>query len=110
MLIDADAEIPRLRAVLRDLVALSTIPLAWIGREPPAVAAGLADTLIGLIQLDFAFVRLCDPGGDGAVDVTRGSAWPAFPSGWNVTWRRPGGSRAVRSSPTSAAAWSHAGA
>src|SRR4051794_2156639 len=79
MLIDADAEILRLRAVLRDLVALSTIPLAWIGREPPAVAAGLADTLIGLIQLDFAFVRLCDPGGDGAVDVTRGSAWPAFP-------------------------------
>jgi signal transduction histidine kinase len=79
MLIDADAEILRLRAVLRDLVALSTIPLAWIGREPPAVAAGLADTLTGLLQLDFAFVRLCDPGGAGAVDVTRGSAWRAFP-------------------------------
>jgi signal transduction histidine kinase len=79
MPVDADAEILRLRAVLRDLVALSTIPLAWIGREPPAVAAGLADTLTGLLQLDFAFVRLCDPGGAGAVDVTRGSAWPAFP-------------------------------
>src|SRR3954447_9027014 len=79
MLIDADAEILRLRAVLRDLVALSTIPLAWIGREPPAVAAGLADTLIGLLQLDFVFVRLCDPGGAGAVDVKRGSAWRTFP-------------------------------
>src|SRR3954468_7378101 len=79
MLVDADAEILRLRAVLRDLVALSTIPLAWIGREPPAVAAGLADTLTGVLQLEFAFVRLCDPGGAGAVDVMRGTTWQAFP-------------------------------
>jgi signal transduction histidine kinase/PAS domain-containing protein len=79
MLIDTDAEILRLRAVLRDLVALSTIPATWIGREPPAVASGLADALIGLLQLDFASVRLCDPGGAGAVDVMRGSAWATFP-------------------------------
>src|SRR3954452_9317076 len=78
MPIDTNTEILG-RSVLRDLVALSTIPLAWVGREPPAVAAGLADTLVGLLQLDFAFVRLCDPGGAGAVDVTRGSAWQAFP-------------------------------
>src|SRR5215210_4045893 len=79
MVIDTDPEILRLRAVLRDMVALSTIPATWIGCEPPDVAAKLADTLIGLLQLDFAFVRLCDPGGGGAVDVVRGSAWPAFP-------------------------------
>src|SRR3954454_5866313 len=76
---DTDADILYLREGLRDLVALSALPAVWIGREPPAVAAGLADTLVGLLQLDFAFVRLCDPGGAGAVDVTRGSAWPAFP-------------------------------
>jgi signal transduction histidine kinase len=79
MLIDADAEILRLRTVLRDLVALSAIPAAWIGREPPAVATGLADALIGLLQLDFAFVRLRDPSGAGAVDVTKGYGWKAFP-------------------------------
>src|SRR3954449_12894596 len=67
------------RTVLRDLVALSTIPAAWVGRDPPAVAAGLADTLVGLLRLDFAFVRLCDPSGDGAVDITRGNAWKSFP-------------------------------
>src|SRR3954452_17438176 len=78
MLIDADAEILRLRTVLRDLVALSAIPAAWIGREPPAVATGLADALIELLQLDFASVRLCDPGGAGAVEVVRGSAWATF--------------------------------
>src|ERR1700730_10758359 len=79
MLSDTDAELLRLRAVLRDLVALSTIPATWIGREPSAVAAGLADVLSGLLQVDFAYVRLCDPGGAGAVDVMRGNAWKTFP-------------------------------
>src|ERR687891_679675 len=79
MPIDTTAEILGRRTVLRDLVALSTIPAAWVGREPPAVAAGLADTLIGLLELDFAFVRLSDPSGAGAVEVTRGSAWTGFP-------------------------------
>jgi signal transduction histidine kinase len=77
--VDTDAEVLRLKAVLRDLVALSGIPAVWIGREPPAVAAGLADALVEMLQLDFAFVRLSDPGGAGAVEVTRGSAWKRFP-------------------------------
>src|SRR5437870_11146628 len=68
-----------LRTALRELVALSTIPAAWVGREPPAIAAGLADVLVGSLHLDFAFVRLCDANGGAAVDVTRGDAWQAFP-------------------------------
>jgi signal transduction histidine kinase len=79
MPIDTDAEILGLRAVLRDLVALSAIPTAWAGREPDAVAAGLADALIGLLQLDFVAVRLRDPSVAGAVDVTWGDAWKTFP-------------------------------
>jgi signal transduction histidine kinase/PAS domain-containing protein len=81
MSIDAYAEIRALRTVLRDLVGLSAVPVAWVGREPAVVAAGLADVLTGLLQLDFVFVRLCIPGVDGAVDVTRGNAWKTFP-GW----------------------------
>jgi signal transduction histidine kinase len=77
---DPDADLTALRAVLRDLVALSAIPAAWVGREPAAVAAGLADTLTGLLRLDFVYVRLRVPGFAGAVDVTRGEAWPAFPA------------------------------
>src|SRR5437660_2009111 len=88
-------DIHRLRTALRDLVALSTIPAAWVGREPSAVAAGLADVLVGALHLDFAFVRLCDPNGGAAVDVTRGDAWNAFPE-WlgghhpavGQSWRR----------------------
>jgi signal transduction histidine kinase len=79
MVVAHDTEVPRLRGALRDLVALSAIPAAWIGREPPAVANGLADALIELLQVDFAFVRLRDPGGAGAVDATRGNGWKSFP-------------------------------
>src|SRR3954452_6386233 len=90
------------RTVLRDLVALSTIPAAWVGRDPLAVAAGLADTLVGLLGLDFAFVRLCDPTDGGAAAVARGDAGKQFPRCWNDTSQRAAGSRAGRSSRTSA--------
>src|ERR671923_424340 len=79
MPLDPPAEILQLRTAVRDLMALSTIPAAWVGREPPAIAAGLADVLVGSLYLDFAFVHLCDPKGGAAVEVTRGNAWEAFP-------------------------------
>jgi C4-dicarboxylate-specific signal transduction histidine kinase len=64
----------RLRAGLRDLVALSTIPAGWIGIEPRTIAAGLADILAGSLGFDFAFVRLLDPTGGVTIDVTSGCA------------------------------------
>jgi signal transduction histidine kinase len=76
--VDSDANTLRLQTALRDLVALFAIPAAWNGEGPPAVVAGLADALVALLQLDFAFVRLRRPDG-GAVDVTRGDAWKGFP-------------------------------
>ncbi|MGB6161910.1 MAG: PAS domain-containing protein [Pseudonocardiaceae bacterium] len=79
MLNDTNTEVRALRTVLRDLVALSAIPATWVGREPAAVAAGLADALSGLLQLDFVFVRLCVPSVAGGVDATRGNAWKTFP-------------------------------
>src|SRR5918996_3657257 len=81
MPINRNSEISALRSVLRDLMALSALPMAWIGREPVAVVAGLADTLIELLQLEFVFVRSCVPGVTGGVDVTRGNAntWAMFP-------------------------------
>src|SRR5437660_12671418 len=71
-------EIHRLRIALRDLVALSTLPAAWVGREPESIATGLADVLVAALQLDFVFVRLRDRHGDAPVDITRGNAWTGF--------------------------------
>src|SRR2546430_16484250 len=77
--VDTDAELLRLQKALRDLVTLSAIPAAWTGKEPPAVAAGLADALVTLLQLDFAFVRLSFPDRTESVDITRGDTWNRFP-------------------------------
>jgi signal transduction histidine kinase len=77
MHVDTDADTLRLQTALRDLAAVSAIPATWMGKEPAAVAAGLADSLVALLQLDFAFVRLRYPDGGGEV-VTRGSGWRGF--------------------------------
>jgi PAS domain S-box-containing protein len=79
MHIESHAEIRQLRAALRDLVAVSTIPAAWVGREPADIAASLADVLLGSLGLDFSFVRLCDPNGGDEVEATRGNGWSRFP-------------------------------
>ena len=71
----------RLRAALRDLVALSTLPAGWIGTEPRTIAAGLADVLAGSLGFDFAFVRLLDPAGGVTIDVTSGCGSREF-SDW----------------------------
>jgi C4-dicarboxylate-specific signal transduction histidine kinase len=68
----------RLRAALRDLVALSTIPAGWIGIEPRTIATGLADILAGSLGFDFAFVRMLDPTGGMTIDVTSGCATRGF--------------------------------
>ena len=68
----------RLRAALRDLVALSTIPAGWIGIAPRTIAAGLADILTGSLDFDFAFVRLLDLTGGVTIDVTSGCATGEF--------------------------------
>jgi hypothetical protein len=54
MLMGPEADALRLRRALRDLVALSTVPAAWVGREPTAIVAGLADVLVNSLHLDFA--------------------------------------------------------
>ena len=78
MPVDIDVDPLRLKAALRDFVALSAIPAVSVGREPEAVAAGLADSLVEVLQLDFVFVRMSDPGGVATIEVTRGSARTDF--------------------------------
>jgi PAS domain S-box-containing protein len=75
---DPDRNGPHLPKVLRDLVALSAVSSLWVGRESQAIAADLADLLATLLNLDFTFVRLCDSDGNGAVEVSRGTAAPTL--------------------------------
>src|SRR5262245_19678462 len=75
----ADFEAADLRRAIRELVAFSAMPAAWVGREPAAIAGGLADVLVGSLNLEFVFVRLCDPNAGVSIDATRGRAPDPFP-------------------------------
>src|ERR1700753_228583 len=68
----------RLRAALRDLVALSTIPAGWIGIAPRTIAGGVVDILAGAVGFDFSVVRVLDLTAGVTIDVTSGCATREF--------------------------------
>jgi PAS domain S-box-containing protein len=80
----SDPNVLHLRRLLRDLVALSGVPGAWVGREPSAIVADFADLLVASLDVDSAFVRLCDPKGGAAVETALGRPWPAL-----LEWLQP---------------------
>jgi len=60
-------EIKRLKACINDLVSVLTLPAIWSGREEPSqIGSTLLDALLGLLRLDFAYLRLDDSFGGGA--------------------------------------------
>jgi PAS domain S-box-containing protein len=60
-------EIKRLKACINDLVSVLTLPAIWSGREDPSqIGSTLLDALLGLLRLDFAYLRLDDSFGGGA--------------------------------------------
>jgi PAS domain S-box-containing protein len=71
---DLGPDLVALRRALRDLVALSAIPAVWVGKKPSTIAAELAELVATSLRLDFVFVRLHDPSGNAAVEITRGKA------------------------------------
>ena len=55
-------EVRELRRTMRDLVALSAIPGAWVGRGLREIAKGSVDVLMGVLDVSLAFIRLGDFG------------------------------------------------
>ena len=53
-----DTEIRELRRLIRDLVALATTPAAWVGRELPHIADGVADILLYTLRAEAVYVAL----------------------------------------------------
>src|ERR1700741_145557 len=94
MPVDPEPNGPDLSKVLRDLVALSAVSSLWVGRESQAIATDLANLLAPLLNLHFSFVRLCDSDGNGAVEVSRGTAAPTLQQ--RLQHYRDGGGRLAR--------------
>ena len=61
-----------LRRAMRDLLALCTIPAAWVGRDPDAIAKGVVDVLITALRVECGYLMLT--GDPGNLEVVQGSA------------------------------------
>jgi signal transduction histidine kinase/CheY-like chemotaxis protein len=69
-------ETRQLRRLLREVVALSTLPAVWSGYEPRGIAESLADVLLNTLGLDLLYIQLQDPAGPGVLEVARSRRRP----------------------------------
>ena len=68
-----DADTPdALRSSVRDLVALSTLPGLWIGRDVGDIMSGLVDVVVTMGRLDLAYARFGPDGDQPVVEVAAG--------------------------------------
>jgi PAS domain S-box-containing protein len=65
------AEIKRLQRCINDLVSLFALPATWSGGEPSEVLHTLLDALLRMLQLDFVYAQLKDPGGPAPLEMVR---------------------------------------
>ena len=63
-----------LRRCIRDIVALSALPAVWSSYDVPRIAESLADVLLGMLHLDFIYVRVQLPGSDAPLEIARTEA------------------------------------
>src|SRR5215470_6792962 len=60
----------RLQGCINDLISLLAFPAMWSGRDPAEIVGMLLDVLVGMLRLEFAYVRLNDRGG-GLIEMAR---------------------------------------
>jgi PAS domain S-box-containing protein len=73
-----DPAVRELRRVIRDLVALATMPAGWVGREPPHIAESVADLLLHTIRAEAVLVGLRTGDDKSGVEAVRAQAYPGF--------------------------------
>jgi signal transduction histidine kinase len=99
-------ELAELRRYLRDLIALSGLQAAWVDQSPQAIVDSIADALLGMLRVDFVYVRLSSsPTSEPAVETAFTATGPTGPiraraMGQALTpWLRPEDDAAVSSIP-----------
>lgn len=74
-----------LRGCLNDLIIMMALPALWRGREPHEILGALLDSLVRMLQLEFAEANLADGFADAAISIRRpDGAAPDSPSGLSV--------------------------
>jgi PAS domain S-box-containing protein len=74
------AEIKRLQRCINDLVSVLAVSAVWTGGEPTQIVRTLLDVLLGLLDLDFAYVRLNGSLGTQTIELSRISQSAQLPT------------------------------
>jgi PAS domain S-box-containing protein len=61
----------RMQRCINDLVSLLALPAIWVGNEPASIARTLLDALLGMLDLDFAYLRFGELGVRPAEETLR---------------------------------------
>lgn len=69
-------ELLELRRCVRDLAALAALPIVWATSDGSRVVESLADALLGMLRLDFVFIRFRGGANRDQVEVGRLSGHP----------------------------------
>src|SRR5438552_3048273 len=64
-------EITRLKACINDLISVLALPAIWSGHEASLIASTLLETLLGMLRLDFAYLRLKPITGGAPIEMVR---------------------------------------
>src|SRR5215467_13327950 len=65
------SEIKRLQGCINDLISVLALPAMWTGQDPEQIVSTLLDVLVGMLRLDFAYVRLNHPVGGDLIEMVR---------------------------------------
>src|SRR3954454_16631413 len=69
-------DIQRLRRGLRDLAALSALPIVWTESDPRRFAEYLADALLHMLHLELVYVLVRDRGYEIPIEVVHTDQGP----------------------------------
>ena len=64
-------EIKRLQRCINDLVGVFALPAVWSGGDPSQIVRTLLDVLLGMLRLDFIYLRLKDTGRGAPIEMVR---------------------------------------
>jgi signal transduction histidine kinase len=64
-------EISSLRHTMRDLVALSALPVIWTGYDSERIAESLADVMLSILSLELIYITFALKGAPGVMEVAR---------------------------------------
>ncbi len=64
-------EIKRLQRCNNDLVSVLALPAMWAGAGASQIIPTLLDALMGMLNLDLAYIRIPDPAGDAPLETVR---------------------------------------